>query len=237
MLSEWITKWLYSLLPKFTPWLALIYISCTKFFQGTTHSLSYSATISMTYRNCVSTEDGASESASGYQKCFMEEVLFELHLGGLRGREEREGSLGGRRGTVAGEESQGSGRAYSCWLLPRVQEIRTSRVSDSSPLQAFESRRVSLLLHARILGHQSLRSENLPHPESQEHPSGLCPDLPGGPSQTYIPQEVWVVLGVPSESCDASMRTAFYCPSFLRTPPLEAPTQYTVEALAHCRAH
>lgn len=103
----------------------------------------------------MSTEDGASESALGYQKCFMEEVLFELHLGGLRGREEREGSLGGR-GTVAGEESQGRGRAYSCWLLPRVQEIRTLRVSDSSPLQAFESRRVSLLLHARILGHQSL---------------------------------------------------------------------------------
>ena len=37
-----------------------------------------------------------------HQKCFMEEVLFELGLGGLRGSEEREGSLGGRRGTAAG---------------------------------------------------------------------------------------------------------------------------------------
>ena len=34
------------------------------------------------------------------QKCFMEEVLFELGLGGLRDSEEREGSLGGRRGAV-----------------------------------------------------------------------------------------------------------------------------------------
>ena len=37
-----------------------------------------------------------------HQKCFMEEVLFELGLGGLRDNEEREGSLGGRRGTAAG---------------------------------------------------------------------------------------------------------------------------------------
>ena len=37
-----------------------------------------------------------------HQKCFMEEVLFELGLGGLRDNEEREGSLGGRRATAAG---------------------------------------------------------------------------------------------------------------------------------------
>lgn len=44
-----------------------------------------------------------------HQKCFMEEVLFELGLDGLRGSEEREGSLGGRRGAVAGKEGQGKG--------------------------------------------------------------------------------------------------------------------------------
>ena len=43
------------------------------------------------------------------QKCFMEDMLFELGLGGLRDSEEREGSLGGRRGAVAGEEGQGKG--------------------------------------------------------------------------------------------------------------------------------
>lgn len=36
-------------------------------------------------------------------------MLFELGLGGLRDSEEREGSLGGRRGAVAGEEGQGKG--------------------------------------------------------------------------------------------------------------------------------
>lgn len=59
---------------------------------------SYSATISMTYRNCMSTDDGVSKSALGYQKGFTEEVPFELDLGGLRGREGREASLGGRSG-------------------------------------------------------------------------------------------------------------------------------------------
>lgn len=33
----------------------------------------------------MSTEDGVSNSALGYQKAFMDEVLLGLDLGGLRG--------------------------------------------------------------------------------------------------------------------------------------------------------
>lgn len=41
----------------------------------------------------MNTEDGVSNSTLGYQKGFLEEVLFELGLGGLRDRKRREGSL------------------------------------------------------------------------------------------------------------------------------------------------
>lgn len=106
MLSEWITEWLCSLLPEFTltdPCIYFVYI-----IQNTTHSLSYSATISKTYR--TPEHRGCSIlMLMKHQKCFMKEVLFELGLGGLRGSEEREGSLGGSRGAAAGKEGQGKG--------------------------------------------------------------------------------------------------------------------------------
>lgn len=61
-----------------------------------------------------------------HQKCFMEEVLFELGLGGLRGSEEREGSLG-EGGELLQVKKVREG------LLPRVQEIGTLGINDHLP--------------------------------------------------------------------------------------------------------
>lgn len=165
----------------------------------------------------MNTEDGVSNSTLGYQKGFLEEVLFELGLGGLRDRKRREGSLERRKGIPVGEEAQVRGKARS--QSPGGQSCWGAMIYLSS--QVPESRSIFSFLHASIPGHQNLWAENLPHLEGQEHPSGLCPSLPIGPSHTHIPQE----LGKNLVCLQRAVIGAYELPSTLhsrspRTPPL-----------------